>query len=333
MKSRHHIHPEFTALPDWFGLSASRPVRATSWVAGTGPLRSILPSASEFPGWKYGDMVLTPEQQDRRPHDHQYYEINIVRGGEAMHCTDDCTEQLTERTVVVMAPGSVHSIYGIRELTQTNVYYLSEWLCHDLTAFWGQEGLVPLFLSASLFRTPLTEVAVRFTITEEELAGIDSEIADIGRECSMENPSSTFLNMSLLKLLIKLSRAYVLRNQGDLLMRFRPEVHTALERIEQCLLQSDPFSVPDTAGAVALSTGHFTAIFKEAIGWTPMEYYQRRRVQHACRLILEPDKQITNIAYELGYSDSSHLCHFFKRYQGISPSEYRASMLRKGSAG
>ncbi|NIA12828.1 MAG: helix-turn-helix domain-containing protein [Nitrospiraceae bacterium] len=329
MNHGHHIEPEFTALPDWFGLSASRPVRVSSWIPGTGPLRAIRPGSPDFPGWEYGDFVLTPEQQDRRPHDHQYYEICIIRSGEAMHCTDDFTDHLTARTVVVMTPGSVHSIYGIRDLVQTNLYYMSEWLCHDLSAFWGQEGLIPLFLSASLFRTPLTEVAIQFTITEEEMQSVDHEIADIGQECSLEQPSSTFLNMALLKLLMKLSRAYVHQNPDEFLLGFRPEVRKALEYIEQSLLQLDAFSVPDLAESVALSAGHFSAIFKEATGWTPMEYYQRRRVQHACRLLLEPDRQITRIALDLGYSDSAHLCHFFKRYQNMSPSEYRATLFRQ----
>ncbi len=332
MNHRPHLKPEFTALPDWFGLSASRPVRATSWIPGTGPSRTIWPGAPDFPGWEYGDLVMTPEQQDRRPHDHQYYEICIVRSGEAMHSTDNFTDRLTERTVVVMTPGSVHSIYGIRDLVQTNLYYLAEWLCHDLSAFWGQEGLIPLFLSASLFRTPMAEVAVQFTITEEEMRSVDNEIADIGRECSLDPPSSTFLNMALLKLLMKLSRAYVHQNPDEFLVCFRPEIRKALERIERNLLQREPFSVPDLAQSVALSAGHFAAIFKEATGWAPMEYYQRRRVQHACRLLLEPGKQITAVALDLGYSDSAHLCHFFKRYRNMSPREYRASLFHPSYA-
>ena len=326
MNQGHHIEPAFTALPDWFGLSARRPVRATSWIPGEGELRVIRPDSPDYPGWEYGDIVMAPEQQDQRPHDHRYYEINLVRSGVARHCTDVSTENISASTVVVMTPGSVHSIYGVRELVQTNVYYLPEWLCHDLTTFWVHEGFIPLFLSASLFRTPLTETAVQFKIDEEEMGGVDSEIADIARECCLESPSATFLNMSLLKLLVKLSRAYVRHGPNECLISFRSEVRKALESIEQGLLQSNEFSVHSLAAKVALSPGHLSAVFKEATGWTPMEYYQRRRVQHACRLLLHPEKQITDVALDLGYSDSAHLCHFFRRYQNMSPSQYRAML-------
>ncbi len=326
MDHRQSLEPAFTALPDWFGLSGRRPVRATSWIPGEGDLRVLRPDAPDYPGWQYGDVVMTPEQQDKRPHDHQYYEICIVRKGEAMHCTNDFEDRLSERTIVVMTPGSVHSIYGVRALEQTNVYYLPEWLCHDLTAFWGEAGLLPLFLSASLFRTPLAQSAAQFVLTEEEMAGIDHEIADIGRECYSAEPSLTLLNAALLKLLIKLSRAYVRSSPDALLIAFRPEVRKALEYIEQRILLSEPLIVADLAKHVALSINHFTAVFKEATGWPPMEYYQRRRVQRACRLLLEPEKQITDIALEAGYSDSAHLCHFFKRYTNMSPSQYRSKL-------
>ncbi len=327
MDHRPHLEPVFTARPEWFNLSAARPVRVTSWVPGSGELRAIRPDSPEFPGWRYGDYVLTPEQQDQRPHDHQYYEINIVRRGVAVHRTDDYDGLISERSVVVMTPGSVHSIYGVSDLEQTNVYYLPEWLCDDLTAFWGQEGLVPLFLAAPLFNAPIVLTAVQFEVTEEELASVDQELADIGRECYRPEPSLTFLNAALLKMLMKLSRAYVRQCPNNALLRFRPEVRRALEHIEQCILQCEPLSIRNLAGQVGLSPHHFTAVFKEATGWSPMEYYQRRRVQHVCRLLLDPERTITDIALELGYSDSAHLCHFFKRHQGLSPRQYRAPLL------
>ena len=71
MDQRHLLQPAFTAHPDWFNLSVTRPVRVTSWVPGEGPLRIIRPGMSDFPGWAYGDVVMTPEQQDCRPHDHE----------------------------------------------------------------------------------------------------------------------------------------------------------------------------------------------------------------------------------------------------------------------
>ena len=144
--------PEYTSTLDEVGVSANRPVRVGSWIAGSGPFRSLLPHHPEYPGWHYGNPVYVPELQDHRPHTHAHFEISIIREGRAKHRTVFGTDELGPGTVLVLAPGMTHAIYGLEGLHQTNLYYLTEWLADDLMAHWREIGLVPLFLAAALFR-------------------------------------------------------------------------------------------------------------------------------------------------------------------------------------
>jgi AraC-like DNA-binding protein len=290
---------------------------------GSGELRRVMPESGEFPGWHYGDLVFAPERQDRLPHAHDFYEICIVRKGVAIHRTDFGDDRLVPGTVVVIAPRIAHAIYGERGLWQTNVYYLAEWLSDDLGAYWNQSALVPLFLAAALFRGPFHHAVPQFSLSNEELDSIDHELTDIGRECDSEHPSQAFLKSSLMKLLIKLSRAYARGANEEVGLRFREEIVQAVELIEQLILQCEPFNVASLAKKAGVSPGHFSALFREATGWPPSDYYQRRRVQHASRLLLNPRRTITNVAHELGYYDAAHLCHFFKQHQKMSATEYR----------
>jgi AraC-like DNA-binding protein len=41
--------------------------------------------------------------------------------------------------------------------------------------------------------------------------------------------------------------------------------------------------------------------------------------------------QINEIVYELGFSDSSHLNRLFKKYKGISPSEYKKMIMEESA--
>ncbi len=323
MNQRTPLEAAYTASQDLVGISGHRPVRVSSWVDGPGDLHRILPESPDFPGWEYGDLVFAPERQDHQPHDHDFYEICIVRQGIATHRTDFTEDELGPGTVVVMAPGIAHSIYGLRNLCQTNVYYLAEWLSDDLSAYWGQSAFVPLFLAAALFRSPLKHPVPQFVLTAEEMRDIDHELADIGRECHAESSSLTFLKSTLLKLLIKLSRAYGRWAPEELVLGFRTEVTRALEHIEEIILQCEPFHVNELAQEIGVSPNHFSFVFKQATGWAPMEYYQGRRVQHASRLLLDPQRSITDVAHELGFFDSAHLCHLFKQYKRMSASEYR----------
>lgn len=317
------LNVDYTASQDLVGISGYRPVRVSSYLIGSGEPRQVLPESAAFPGWEYGDLVYTPDWQDRRAHDHDFYEICIVRQGAALHRTDFREEVLVPGSVIVIAPGTAHVIHGLPNFTQTNVYYLAEWLSRDLTEYWGQSSFVPLFLAAALFRSPLNHPVPQFVLTAEELQDLDHELADLGRECYSRSLSQMFLRSTLLKLLVKLSRAYGRRAPEELALGFRVEVMQALELIEQTILQSEPFSVKEMAKKLALTSNHFSIIFKQATGLAPMQYYQGRRVQYASRLLLDPQKSITDVAHELGFFDSAHLCHLFKQYKRMSAREYQ----------
>ncbi|MDP2324045.1 MAG: AraC family ligand binding domain-containing protein, partial [Gammaproteobacteria bacterium] len=213
--------PLYTSTLDEVGVTANRPVRVGSWIAGSGPFRSLLPGHPDHPGFHYGNPVYVPDLQDQRPHTHAHFEISIIRAGRAMHRTVFGTEELLPGTVIVLAPGMTHAIYGLEGLHQTNLYYLTEWLADDLMAHWREAGLVPLFLAAALFRRPKDGPVVQFNLNDSELAALDHELADIGRETVAQAPSLTFLRSSLLKALILLSRSYARQSPVEVGLGFR----------------------------------------------------------------------------------------------------------------
>ncbi|MDJ0897096.1 MAG: AraC family transcriptional regulator ligand-binding domain-containing protein [Alphaproteobacteria bacterium] len=53
------------------------------------------------------------------------------------------------------------------------------------------------------------------------------------------------------------------------------------------------------------------------------------RYQAATRLLRDPDLRITDIAIDLGYTDSAHFTRAFKRWAGVTPSEYRRQRVKK----
>lgn len=317
------LKPIYTSTLDTVGVSATHPVRVGSWVCGEGKLRTIPPRSDDYPGWHYGLPVYTPDLQDHRPHDHAHFEISIIRRGTATHSTSYVSEELGPNTVIVIAPWMVHSIYGVKGLHQTNLYYLTEWLADDLMTHWREVGLVPMFLAAALFRRPHGGPIIKFQLEDHELAKVDAELADITRESTQDKPSLTYLRSSLLKVLIQFSRSYAHQSPLEVSLGFRDEVVDALQRIEETILRYEPFHVGELASQLDLCPDHFSAIFRESTGWSPMTYYQRRRVQHACNHLLDLSRSVTDIAHELGFCDSAHFSNVFKKHQGMSPNTYR----------
>jgi len=257
---------------------------------------------------------------DVQAHDHDYYEIGVIRGGTAWHCTAGDARTLSAGAVYVMAPGSVHALRRIRRLAITNVYYLNEWLLTELRALWDVDGLVPLFLASGLFRSALP--VLQFPLTAAELASCERELHDIATEAGSVAPSLVFLKAAVLKLLTGLSRAYTRDSGRTPGFAFRREVWHALERVEQCLVERRPFRVEKIARECDVSVNRLRREFRSATGWSPLEYFQRRRIQHACALLLNRQLSVTQVAQSLGFADAAHLCRLFRRHRGLSPRQY-----------
>lgn len=85
----------------------------------------------------------------------------------------------------------------------------------------------------------------------------------------------------------------------------------------------EPISRADLARHVALSEDYLTSCFREELGVTPIAYINRYRVNQAKRLLIESGKSITEIALDVGFSDSGYFSRVFRREVGLSPDAYR----------
>ncbi len=56
-----------------------------------------------------------------------------------------------------------------------------------------------------------------------------------------------------------------------------------------------------------------------------MSYLHKERLNAAKNLLLSTDYTIEQIAAEVGYSSSSQLARIFRKYESLSPSDYRNS--------
>jgi YesN/AraC family two-component response regulator len=68
----------------------------------------------------------------------------------------------------------------------------------------------------------------------------------------------------------------------------------------------------------------FSRCFKKEIGLTFQEYLVRLRIREALRLLGNPNASITDIAFTVGFNDTSYFSRTFKKYLNQSPSEFRS---------
>ena len=75
-----------------------------------------------------------------------------------------------------------------------------------------------------------------------------------------------------------------------------------------------------------MSATHFSRAFKNCYQVTFQEFLLRYRVRQARRKLHGPLVNIADVAYSVGFSDPSYFTRVFKRYIGVSPSDYAAGL-------
>ncbi len=73
-----------------------------------------------------------------------------------------------------------------------------------------------------------------------------------------------------------------------------------------------------------LGRSRFCELFKREIGIPFKAYLKRRRIEKAKELLKDYPLSIKQISYKVGYKSIPTFCDDFKRFTGLSPSEYRA---------
>lgn len=90
----------------------------------------------------------------------------------------------------------------------------------------------------------------------------------------------------------------------------------------------EPFSLARMAEDCHLSPYHVSHLFKRYAGTTITSYIAVLRVREACALLAGTDKQVGDIAREVGGLGTAYFCQLFKKHKGVTPQAYR-SMVRK----
>jgi transcriptional regulator GlxA family with amidase domain len=109
------------------------------------------------------------------------------------------------------------------------------------------------------------------------------------------------------------------------------EVRKSQEFIETNI--TEKITIDELADAAATSKRNFERRFKRATSNTPTEYIQRVKVEAAKKDLEFSRKNINEVTYDVGYSDTKAFRKIFKKYVGLSPIEYRIKYNKEASTG
>lgn len=79
---------------------------------------------------------------------------------------------------------------------------------------------------------------------------------------------------------------------------------------------------------VGYSQSHFSTVFKKKTGMSLLSYFNKLKIEYACKLLKTTDLKINQICYKVGIEDSLYFSRLFSKVMGMSPTKYKESLTR-----
>jgi AraC-like DNA-binding protein len=245
----------------------------------------------------------------------QFYRIGFCRQGSLQ--VDFGLETFTHSkdTIHFNFPGQLFSLGNVSDdMYSIYILFTAEFI----------ETLIPSLSLQSQF--PFLDYAgvPFFKLSEAEAKKIENLFFEIDAEIKANHPDKAQAIKHLINLiLITAKRSYVRQElttvyhnskSSSLVIRFKKLVGQHFIKIR---------SVAEYASKLAVTPKHLSKVIKDETGKTPSDFINEMLLMEIKALLRHSQLNISEIAYQLDFSDPSHFSNFFKKHQGVTPQQYR----------
>ncbi|MBO9707488.1 MAG: helix-turn-helix transcriptional regulator [Caulobacter sp.] len=203
-------------------------------------------------------------------------------------------------------------------------------------------GMIPAHICMRLAPDLLNEVSVglgdggdRSIDLANQFAVADPLLRHLAEICRLElsresHPAQDLLMDSIgTSLAVHMLRTYALtpRMTPPSTKISRAAVRRALDYIEDH--PGRALRLHELATVSGLSRFHFSRVFKEHLGQSPITYVERSRIARAKHMIREAQLPFAQIALAVGFADQSHFTRRFRWHEGRTPADFAREHARR----
>jgi AraC-like DNA-binding protein len=86
---------------------------------------------------------------------------------------------------------------------------------------------------------------------------------------------------------------------------------------------AEPLAMAELCRRFRMTESRFSRFFRRATGNTFTDFVNRMRISKACQLLMETDRYVSNICYDVGFNNVANFNRRFLEVKGMTPSEFR----------
>jgi AraC-like DNA-binding protein len=266
---------------------------------------------ARFIGWGF----IQPSQWRNRLHTHSFFEICYAFSGSGVFNMMGKSLPIRRGDVFIAGPREAHEIIG-STTRPMGIYFWSYTLVPgEGTGDAVIDGLLRDFLD-------------KRQVVSRRVPGMEDTLRLLTEEITRKEPGYQSIIIGLCtKLILDTARAALgAPRAGETLPADAlPAERQLIDRARRYMQDNigRALSCHDISQQTGLSERHFTRIFRQATGRSPMAYLGERRIETAGQLLLT-GMSIKEIATRMGYSDVRYFTTVFREATGMPPAHFRA---------
>ncbi|MDO1450137.1 helix-turn-helix transcriptional regulator [Rhodocytophaga aerolata] len=207
----------------------------------------------------------------------------------------------------------------------------SGYFCAFTSSFFGQN----LANKDSLFEYPFfnVEEGIALQLDNSQTVYFNKLFQEMEEAYQTEHANKENLIRALLNVLLQKAQQLIIANRDNCLVD-NSNAGVRLTKAFALLFEKDlePLknlhtieikSLSQYATALHVTQNYLNDTIKAVTGQTPGEIIRERLIKEASQLLLHTQLSIAEICFLLKFEDASYFSRFFKRYTGVTPSQYR----------
>ena len=250
-------------------------------------------------------------------HNHDFMELVLICAGNGIHVLGQSRTPIRQGDVFVVSRRQAHAYEECSEDLQiVNFLFIPEQLPLPMLDAALMPGFKDLYLSDG--DTP--DSYPLFHLEENDFSIVRKLAEDL--YCEIQEQKSGYLFNKLVifaNILGKLARIYSRGWKQN--KNFRLKLSELIQYLN--VHYKENISIKTLCSLSKMTPKTMRRNFIRMTGFPPVQYQIQLRISEACNLLRTTNKSISEIAYEVGFSDASYFGRQFKRITGKSSGDYR----------
>ena len=254
-----------------------------------------------------------------RKHSHQFLELSYVLDGKATHTTEGITTVLSKGDYFIIDYNRYHEYQQIGDtpFVIMNCLFLPSLIDETLT---GCEELSEVVRN---YLIKLDFYQVKDHPTNFVYHDSDGWIGTLFQQLHREYEEKSMgyfetIRSYMILILIHIMRQIEVPNAYD----SRNEmIWYIIDYVEKNY--TEKLSLTTISQKYNYTLQHVSTLFKQEVGMNFQEYVQSVRIKESCRLLINTNQKVSNIATKVGYTNIKYFNEVFKRHMEMTPRDFR----------